>query len=80
MTKHGFLDKIKNAAASIDTTTKRKPKDDEKNKPSEGWSALKDDFMMNPKKVSESIVSEKFALILLAILTRFIKIESIEMG
>lgn len=56
MTKHGFLDKIKNAAA---TTESKKVEDKlitgvEKNDKAVGkWDALKDDFMMKPKKVSE---------------------------
>lgn len=56
MTKHGFLDKIKSTAATI-IATKRKPDDDNRsgptptNKASGKWDALKDDFMMKPKKV-----------------------------
>mmetsp|Transcript_41868 Transcript_41868/g.121013 ORF Transcript_41868/g.121013 Transcript_41868/m.121013 type:complete len:329 (-) Transcript_41868:129-1115(-) len=65
MTKHGFLDKIKSAAATIDnkkveenvkagTTTKRKEQ------PSTNkWDALKDDFMMKPKKNWDEESSEE---------------------
>jgi hypothetical protein len=59
MTKHGFLDKIKSTAAIIDTT-RRKPKDNTRNEDGQNekaaakWDALKDDFMMKPKKVCTS--------------------------
>lgn len=56
LTKHGFLDKIKSAAATMDSK-----KNEEKSKVNKSggdkstgkWDALKDDFMMKPKKVSE---------------------------
>ena len=51
MTKHGFLDKIKTAAATIDS---KKSQDEAKLKDDKSagkWDALKDDFMMKPKKV-----------------------------
>jgi hypothetical protein len=56
MTKHGFLDKIKTTASTIDTSSrklkdKRMNGDDEKDKESARWNALKDDYMMKPKKV-----------------------------
>ena len=60
MTKHGFLDKIKSTGAAIDTT-KGKSKDkttkgkDEKIQATATWDALKDDFMMKPKKVRARI-------------------------
>lgn len=55
MTKHGFLDKIKNTAASLetrnDTVVEEKLKIATSNKEAGGkWNALKDDFMMKPKK------------------------------
>lgn len=59
MTKHGFLDKIKSTAATIDTT-RRKPKDNTRHEDGQNekaaakWDALKDDFMMKPKKVCKS--------------------------
>jgi hypothetical protein len=52
------LDKIKSTAATItgkDTNVEEKLKKDVKsegNKSAGKWDALKDDFMMNPKKVS----------------------------
>jgi hypothetical protein len=63
LTKHGFLDKIKTAAKSkdvgesVDGSNKRKKedrndkskKDDQTSKPA--WGALKDDYMLNSKKV-----------------------------
>ena len=63
MTKHGFLDKIKAAAktnrsdepakVSKDGTTP--DLDQGTNKSS--WSALQDDYMLDPKKVSQLIIS-----------------------
>jgi hypothetical protein len=58
MTKHGFLDKIKNTAASTIDSSKTPAGDklqigiDNKEKSAGKWDALKDDFMMKPKKVS----------------------------
>ena len=55
------MDKIKSTAATItgkDTNVEEKLKKDVKNegKKSAGkWDALKDDFMMNPKKVSKHL-------------------------
>lgn len=56
LTKHTFLDKIKNTAATIDSNKiksmdKKKNDADSKEKSAGKWDALKDDFMMNPKKV-----------------------------
>jgi hypothetical protein len=67
MTKHGFLDKIKNTAKSKDASLggddkKRKNDREERdessgeNKTSSSWSALKDDYLLNPKKVSFNVV------------------------
>jgi hypothetical protein len=58
MTKHGFLDKIKNTAATMDSSKtsvedKLKSGTDSKEKSTGKWDALKDDFMMKPKKVSD---------------------------
>jgi hypothetical protein len=65
MTKHSFLDKIKSAAKtkeSGDYTQKKRRRDEDgdqtnvatqEEKKSSSWNALKDDFMMNPKKVGE---------------------------
>lgn len=55
MTKHGFLDKIKSAATAIDTTNgkskEKKTNENYENKQATAtWDALKDDFMMKPKK------------------------------
>ena len=60
LTKHGFLDKIKNTAATMDSkkipmderlnTNKKTNEDNSAGK----WDALKDDFMMKPKKVSDA--------------------------
>lgn len=63
MTKHSFLDKIKSAAKSskssesggnekrkkIETEGNDNPKEQHSNSPA--WGALKDDYMLNPKKV-----------------------------
>lgn len=65
MTKHSFLDKIKSAAKSKLSTNdnnssknkrqfdsvvgEEKPKESKGSSPS--WGALKDDYMLNPKKV-----------------------------
>ena len=61
LTKHGFLDKIKAVAKSKggddknETETPKRGKnvaDNEGNSRS-SWGALKDDYMLNPKKVSK---------------------------
>ena len=66
LTKHGFLDKIKAAAKSKggddennETETPKSGKNvvENEGKKSPSWGALKDDFMLNPKKVSQSKVS-----------------------
>jgi hypothetical protein len=68
MTKHGFLDKIKNTAKSKDASLggddkKRKNDREERDessgekKTSSSWSALKDDYLLNPKKVSFNVVT-----------------------
>jgi hypothetical protein len=69
LTKHGFLDKIKNAAKAsqggVDGGDLSNERDQKRRRDSNGkskdaqetskssWSALKDDYMLNPKKVSQ---------------------------
>ena len=48
MTKHGFLDMIKAKATSDSAETQKEKVSETKKKPQ--WNALRDDFMMNPKK------------------------------
>ena len=65
MTKHGFLDKIKSAATAIDTTNgkskEKKTNENYENKQATAtWDALKDDFMMKPKKVRARISEAVF--------------------
>lgn len=60
MTKHGFLDKIKSAATAIGATNekckdKKTSENYEKKQATATWNALKDDFMMKPKKVRARI-------------------------
>jgi len=61
MTKHGFLDMIKNAAASKSgggtavAAAAKSPREPETSK----WAALEDDYMMNPKKVRVYKTSQK---------------------
>jgi hypothetical protein len=46
MSKHGFLDMLKNKATATDATSS--PAQDTKDEPQ--WKALQDDYMLNPKK------------------------------
>ncbi len=68
LTKHTFLDKIKNTAANIDAKktkvqNKQKADNDAKEDSVGKWDALKDDFMMNPKKVREAKHSANIAVL-----------------
>jgi hypothetical protein len=55
LTKHGFLDKIKSAASASSgdnvVSNKKKGGDDKEKEQPGGWNALKDDYLLNPKKV-----------------------------
>ena len=68
MTKHGFLDKIK-AAAGAASSGKGAKKEEGGEKEDEGkngsnWDALKDDYMLNPKKVRDTWIQCEMDVIL----------------
>jgi hypothetical protein len=74
LTKHSFLDKIKNSAKSNVPDNKKRQLNSEKidnlkdqSNDSTSWNALKDDYMLNPKKV-RCLVDPYF--VTLKILTR----------